>query len=54
MKKILDLEPDTVIEFKYHAESMKDLSTFRNAKAYVQITDPTGSSNKVSEEETSK
>ena len=59
MKKILDLEPDTVIEFKYHAESMKDLSTFRNAKAYVQITE-TGSSSKVSEaptkveEETSK
>ena len=59
MKKILDLEPDTVIEFKYHAESMKDLSTFRNAKAYVQITE-TGSSSKASEaptkveEETSK
>mmetsp|Transcript_24001 Transcript_24001/g.39990 ORF Transcript_24001/g.39990 Transcript_24001/m.39990 type:complete len:216 (+) Transcript_24001:45-692(+) len=35
MKKILDLEPSTIIEYKHHAESMQDLSTFRNAKAYV-------------------
>lgn len=35
MKKILDLEPSTIIEYKHHAESMQDMSTFRNAKAYV-------------------
>ncbi len=35
MKEILDLEPSTVIEYKAHAESMQDLSTFRNTKAYV-------------------
>ncbi len=35
LKEILDLEPSTIIEYKFHAESMQDLSTFRNAKAYV-------------------
>ena len=35
MKQILDLEPATIIEYKHHAESMQDMSTFRNAKAYV-------------------
>lgn len=35
LKKILDLEPSTIIEYKHHAESMQDKSTFRNAKAYV-------------------
>ena len=35
MKKILDLEPSTIIEYKHHSESMHDLSTFRNAKPYV-------------------
>lgn len=35
LKKILDLEPATIIEYKHHAESMQDRSTFRNAKAYV-------------------
>lgn len=35
MKLVLDLEPSTVIEYKHHAESMSDHSTFRNAKAYV-------------------
>ena len=35
MKEVLDLEPTTVIEYKAHAESMQDLSTFRNTKAYV-------------------
>lgn len=35
LKEILDLEPSTMIEYKHHAESMQDLSTFRNAKAYV-------------------
>ena len=41
MKEILDLEPNTVIEYKYHAESMQDMSTFRNAKAYVFQPDDT-------------
>jgi translation initiation factor 4E len=44
MKEILDLESDTVIEYKYHAESMQDLSTFRNAKAYVFQKDDVSSS----------
>jgi translation initiation factor 4E len=35
MKEILDLEPATIIEYKHHAVSMQDMSTFRNAKAYV-------------------
>ena len=35
MKLILDLEAATIIEYKNHAESMADHSTFRNAKAYV-------------------
>jgi translation initiation factor 4E len=35
MKEILELEPSTVIEYKHHMVSMTDLSTFRNAKAYV-------------------
>lgn len=35
LKQILDLEPSTIIEYKHHAESMQDKSTFRNAKAYV-------------------
>ena len=35
MKEILDLEPSTVIEYKDHASSMRDMSSFRNAKAYV-------------------
>ena len=35
LKEVLDLEPTTVIEYKAHAESMQDLSTFRNTKAYV-------------------
>jgi translation initiation factor 4E len=35
MKRILDLEPSTIIEYKHHAESMQDMSTFRNAKPYV-------------------
>ena len=35
MKEVLDLEPSTVIEYKAHSESMQDLSTFRNTKAYV-------------------
>ena len=39
MKQILDLEPSTVLEYKHHAVSMQDLSTFRNAKAYVFASD---------------
>jgi translation initiation factor 4E len=35
LKQILDLEPATIIEYKHHAESMQDKSTFRNAKPYV-------------------
>ncbi len=35
MKEILDLEASTVIEYKDHASSMRDMSSFRNAKAYV-------------------
>jgi hypothetical protein len=35
MKEILELEPSTVIEYKHHAVSMQDFSTFRNAKAYA-------------------
>jgi hypothetical protein len=40
MKQILDLEASTVIEYKHHAVSMQDLSTFRNAKAYVFASEP--------------
>lgn len=35
MKQILDLEPSTMIEYKHHASSMRDMSSFRNAKGYV-------------------
>lgn len=35
MKEILDLEASTVLEYKDFASSMKDMSSFRNAKAYV-------------------
>jgi translation initiation factor 4E len=38
MKQILDLEPTTIIEYKHHFASMNDMSTFRNAKAYVFAT----------------
>lgn len=41
MKQFLDLEPETVLEYKHHSESMADLSTFRNAKQYVQIAEST-------------
>lgn len=44
MKKILDLEPSTVIEYKHHAESMQDMSTFRNAKKYVFAASDSNSS----------
>ena len=32
MKQILDLEPSTMIEYKHHESSMRDMSSFRNAK----------------------
>ena len=35
LKIILDLELSTVIEYKAHADSMKDLSSFRGAKPFV-------------------
>ncbi len=35
MKEILDLDPSTMIEYKFHAHSMADMSTFRNAKGYI-------------------
>jgi translation initiation factor 4E len=45
LKEILDLEPSTVIEYKHHAESMGDGSTFRNAKAYVFASKPADAGN---------
>ena len=42
MKEVLELEPSTVIEYKHHAVSMQDCSTFRNAKAYVFAPGSTG------------
>ena len=49
MKMILDLEPSTVIEYKHHAESMTDMSTFRNAKPYVFASEaPAASADAVS------
>jgi translation initiation factor 4E len=35
LKVILDLELSTVIEYKAHADSMRDLSSFRNTKSFV-------------------
>jgi translation initiation factor 4E len=35
MKSILDLEASTVLEYKDFASSMRDMSSFRNATAYV-------------------
>eukprot|EP00752_Nemacystus_decipiens_P003768 g3469.t1 len=35
LKQVLDLEPSTLIEYKHHQIAMQDMSTFRNAKAYV-------------------
>ena len=35
VKSILDLEASTVLEYKDFASSMRDMSSFRNAKAYV-------------------
>eukprot|EP00300_Choanocystis_sp_HF-7_P022167 c21330_g1_i1.p1 GENE.c21330_g1_i1~~c21330_g1_i1.p1 ORF type:complete len:249 (+),score=38.00 c21330_g1_i1:28-747(+) len=35
LKQLLSLSPNTVLEYKKHCTSMKDNSTFRNAKLYV-------------------
>eukprot|EP00164_Ancoracysta_twista_P020471 GFYU01036611.1.p1 GENE.GFYU01036611.1~~GFYU01036611.1.p1 ORF type:complete len:243 (-),score=70.18 GFYU01036611.1:99-827(-) len=35
LKEILHLDPSMMVEYKNHSTSMKDGSTFRNAKAYV-------------------
>ncbi|CAM9288100.1 unnamed protein product, partial [Phaeothamnion confervicola] len=35
LKQVLDLEPSTMVEYKFHKSSIKDMSTFRNAKQYV-------------------
>ena len=35
LKEVLNLEPDTVIEYKAHKDSLHDLSTFRNTQTYV-------------------
>ncbi|CAM9296036.1 unnamed protein product [Discosporangium mesarthrocarpum] len=29
LKQVLDLEPSTMIEYKYHKTAMRDMSTFR-------------------------
>lgn len=35
LKEILNLDSNTLIEYKFHAKSLEDMSTFRNAKPYV-------------------
>ncbi len=40
LREVLNLEPSTVIEYKAHADSLNDLSTFRNTKAYVFAARP--------------
>lgn len=40
LKRILSLEPSTVIEYKSHRDSLRDGSTFRNARAYVFAAKP--------------
>eukprot|EP00744_Colponema_vietnamica_P001306 GILI01002184.1.p2 GENE.GILI01002184.1~~GILI01002184.1.p2 ORF type:complete len:255 (+),score=92.93 GILI01002184.1:61-825(+) len=44
MRDILDLDPNTLIQYKEHIHSMKDGSTFRNATAYMFAPTPTLSS----------
>jgi len=41
LKEILMLDPSTLIEYKFHSNSMQDKSTFRNAKQYVFAAEPT-------------
>jgi translation initiation factor 4E len=40
MKAILDLEPNTIVQYKYAINCVQDHSTFRNAKAYVFAAAP--------------
>jgi translation initiation factor 4E len=35
LKEILMLDSNTLVEYKFHANSIRDMSTFRNAKPYV-------------------
>ena len=37
LNEILDIAPGTTIEYKPHHSSMKDRSTFRNARAYKLV-----------------
>jgi translation initiation factor 4E len=46
IKQILDLEPSTILEYKPHAKSLQDMSTFRNAKAYVFAAAAAGDASK--------
>jgi translation initiation factor 4E len=39
LKKILNLDMNTIIEYKSHRESISDGSSFRNAEAYVLTDD---------------
>ncbi|RHY26164.1 hypothetical protein DYB32_007840 [Aphanomyces invadans] len=40
LKEILMLDSNTLIEYKFHANSIRDMSTFRNAKPYVFAASP--------------
>ncbi|DAZ96215.1 TPA: hypothetical protein N0F65_012577 [Lagenidium giganteum] len=40
LKQILMLDSNTLIEYKFHANSIRDMSTFRNAKPYVFAAAP--------------
>lgn len=40
LKEILMLDSNTLIEYKFHANSIRDMSTFRNAKPYVFAAAP--------------
>ncbi|EQC35210.1 hypothetical protein SDRG_07439 [Saprolegnia diclina VS20] len=35
LKELLMLDSNTLIEYKFHSNSIRDMSTFRNAKPYV-------------------
>ena len=45
MKQILDLEPNTIVQYKYAVNCVQDHSTFRNAKAYVFSASTNSSTN---------
>lgn len=45
LKEILDLENQALIQYKEHASSMKDQSTFRNARNYVFTTEEQAAAN---------